>query len=64
LGIYELLKLNGELRQAIFRNSPTHEIREIALRSGMHTLLMDGVRKVFAGQTTVEEVLRVAKSSD
>jgi type IV pilus assembly protein PilB len=64
LGIYELLKLNGELRQAIFKNAPTHELREIALRGGMHTLLMDGVRKVFAGSTTVEEVLRVAKSSD
>lgn len=64
LGIYELLKLNSELRQAIFANSPTHELREIALRGGMHTLLMDGVRKVFAGLTTVEEVLRVAKSSD
>jgi type IV pilus assembly protein PilB len=64
IGIYELLKLNGELRQAIFKNEPTHVLREIALRSGMHTLLMDGVRKVFAGVTTVEEVLRVAKSSE
>ena len=64
IGIYELLKLNSELRQAIFHGEPTHVLREIALRSGMHTLLMDGVRKVFAGITTVEEVLRVAKSSE
>jgi type IV pilus assembly protein PilB len=64
LGIYELLKFNSELRQAIFKNEPTHVLREIALRGGMHTLLMDGVRKVFAGKTTVEEILRVAKSSD
>lgn len=64
IGIYELMKLNGELRRAIFNNLPTHELRDIALRGGMHTLLMDGVRKVFGGMTTVEEVLRVAKSSD
>lgn len=64
LGIYELMKLNSELRRAIFNNQPTHELREIALRSGMHTLLMDGVRKVFGGLTTVEEVLRVARSID
>lgn len=64
LGIYELLKLNSELRQAIFKNEPSHVLRDIALRGGMHTLLMDGVRKVFAGKTTVEEVLRVAKSTE
>lgn len=64
IGIYELMKMNSELRQAVFVNTPSHELREIALRGGMHTLLMDGVRKVFAGMTTVEEVLRVAKSSD
>lgn len=64
VGIYELLKLNTELREAIFRNEPTYVIREIALRGGMNTLLMDGVRKVFAGVTTVEEILRVAKSAE
>lgn len=64
VGIYELLKLNSELRHAIFKNEPTHVIREIALKAGMHTLLMDGVRKVFAGMTSVEEVLRVAKSAE
>jgi len=64
VGIYELLKLNSELRQAIFKNEPTYVLREMAVRGGMNTLLMDGVRKVFAGMTTVEEILRVAKSSD
>jgi len=63
IGIYELMKLNSDLRAAIFNNKPTHELREIALRTGMHTLLMDGVRKIFAGITTVEEVLRVAKQA-
>ncbi len=64
VGIYELLKLTSELREAIFRNEPTYVLREIALRGGMNTLLMDGVRKVFSGVTTIEEILRVAKSSD
>ncbi|MBF0196795.1 MAG: type II/IV secretion system protein [Planctomycetes bacterium] len=64
IGIYELLRLSSELRTAIFNNEPSHILREIAIKSGMHTLLMDGVRKVFAGITSVEEVLRVAKSSE
>ena len=62
IGIYELLKFNNELRQAIFNNASTLELREIALKGGMHTLLMDGVRKFFDGITTIEEVLRVAKA--
>ncbi len=62
LGIYELMRLGHELRDAIFHNKPTHVLRELAVKGGMHTLLMDGVRKVFAGLTTVEEVLGVAKS--
>ena len=64
VGIYELLKMNNELRTAIFDNEPAHLLRQIALKNGMHTLLMDGIRKFFDGMTTVEEVLRVAKSVD
>jgi len=64
IGIYELLKLNNELRQAIFNEESTLVIRDIALKSGMHTLLMDGVRKFFDGTTTIEEVLRVAKTAN
>lgn len=64
IGIYELMVINRGLRQAIFINEPTHILREVAIKQGMHTLLMDGVRKVFAGMTTIEEVLSVAKAAE
>ncbi|MBF0244299.1 MAG: Flp pilus assembly complex ATPase component TadA [Planctomycetes bacterium] len=64
IGIYELMPLTSPLREAIFKNQPTHIIRDIAMKNGMHNLLMDGVRKVFAGLTTVDEVLKVAVQQD
>ena len=36
---------------------------EEAVASGMHTLFQDGIRKVLAGITTIEEVLRIAAAS-
>jgi type IV pilus assembly protein PilB len=35
------------------------QIRQAALRDGMHTLRQDGLQKIKAGMTSIEEVLRV-----
>ncbi len=59
-GIYELMVMNRELRNLAFDRAPTMEIRRAAIANGMHTLAMDGARKVMEGVTTPEEVLRVA----
>ncbi|MFW5750879.1 MAG: GspE/PulE family protein [Planctomycetota bacterium] len=59
-GIYELMVMNRELRNLAFDRAPTMEIRRAAIANGMHTLAMDGARKVIEGVTTPEEVLRVA----
>jgi type IV pilus assembly protein PilB len=60
LGIYELLQLDNTLREMTFRGEPMVRLREYAWQSGgMSTLLQDGARKVLAGQTTIQELLRV-----
>jgi type IV pilus assembly protein PilB len=59
--IYEIMVMNARLREMAFNVEPTDAIRSQAIRDGMHTLLMDGLRKVIEGNTTVEEVLSVAK---
>ncbi len=59
--IYEIMVMNPRLREMAFNIEPTDTIRSQAIRDGMHTLLMDGLRKVAEGNTTVEEVLSVAK---
>ena len=57
-GIYELLRVNDELREAITHNRPSSELEKIAVANGMKTLLEDGRAKVAAGITTQEELLR------
>jgi len=56
-GIYELMTLNDEVRDLILKRSATGEIRDAAVRNGMHTLREAGIRKILAGITTIEEVL-------
>ena len=59
-GLFELLLLTGEIKQALLKSPSAEALREIAQAQGMTTLRQDGWRKVQAGLTTVEEVLRVA----
>ena len=60
LGIFELMILDNPLREMIFRGESTLRLREYARTSaGMRTLTDDGVRKVLAGTTSVDELLRV-----
>ncbi len=61
LGVFELLKMDDELREIIVRRGTAGEILFAARRKGFHTLREDGWQKVRAGETTIEEVLRVAK---
>jgi len=61
-GIFELMEMDAQLREMAFRREPHQSLRRQARMSGMVTLLEDGVRKVLAGQTTVEEVLKIAQT--
>ncbi|MCB9652581.1 MAG: type II secretion system ATPase GspE [Deltaproteobacteria bacterium] len=63
-GIYELLVVNDEIRQLILKNTDAGTIKKAAVRNGMRTLLQDGARKALRGDTSIEEVLRVAKDEE
>ena len=56
-GIFELMKMNGPLRELTFEQAPAQEIRRKARAGGMATLLYDGVLKACKGMTTLDEVL-------
>jgi type IV pilus assembly protein PilB len=60
LGIFELLRMTDELKDAVVRRASRSELREIASVGGMRPMRTDGWAKVEAGLTTVEEVLRVS----
>ena len=56
-GIYEMLRLDGKLREMAFKGSSAQEMRRHAKSKGMRNLLDDGLIKVCKGMTTFEEVL-------
>jgi type IV pilus assembly protein PilB len=57
LGIFEMLKMTGTMREMTFKREPTQTIRRQARLGGMRTLLEDGLNKALRGITTLEEVL-------
>ncbi|NCG12699.1 MAG: type II/IV secretion system protein [Planctomycetia bacterium] len=64
LGIYELLEMSSDLRDLTFKKSVSKDLRNKARSEGMVTLQEDAVRKLLAGVTSVEEILRVTHSSE
>jgi general secretion pathway protein E len=60
-GIHELLVVDDDVRTLIMKNADAAAIRRAATAAGMVTLREDGAAKVLAGETTIEEVLRVTQ---
>jgi type IV pilus assembly protein PilB len=57
-GIFELLLVNEAIRSLINERSPTVVIRQKAVELGMVTLREDGLRSIFDGDTTIEEIVK------
>ncbi|NUN70481.1 MAG: type II/IV secretion system protein [Bacteroidetes bacterium] len=63
IAIHEVLLVNEEIQTMIFANETTTKIREAALKNGFRDLRFDGMKKVVAGLTTLEEIQRVTRST-
>ncbi len=61
IGLFEILEMTEQLAQAINKGATEAKIREEASRQGMITMMQDGVLKVLNGETSAEEVIRVAE---
>jgi len=62
LGLFELLELDAELRELVFRRAPLERIRATALARGLlRPLRDDGVAKVESGETSLTELMRVTR---
>ena len=64
IGVYEIMPITPDLRQAINRGENADVLEEIARKHGMKTLRMSAVEYALRGITTVEEVRRVAYEED
>lgn len=60
IGVYEIMPISPELREAISRRANAEEIKQIALREGMDTLHMSVARYVLDGTTTMEEMKKIS----
>jgi type IV pilus assembly protein PilB len=58
IGIYELMKISDPIRELINERAPSVVLKQKAIEFGMVTLRQDGLRSIFEGATTVEEVLK------
>lgn len=61
-GIYELMLIDENIQDLVYKQETAGVIKKAALESGLRTLRIDGVRKVLEGQTTVAEILRVTQA--
>ncbi len=60
VGLFELFEVDEDIRDLIMQRRPASFIRSTAIMKGMKTMFQDGLAKAFMGETTVEEVFRVA----
>ena len=64
VGLYEILMLSPDMKQAVSEQNDIAKIRDLAYREGMKPLRISGAMKVAAGITTLAEVFKVAPPSE
>ena len=64
IGLFEVLFMTDELRAMALKQASTNEIRRLAVQLGMRGLREDGWRKVTAGFTTIDEVVRLTQEDE
>lgn len=58
LGLYEMIMMTDTMRDLITHRAPTLVLKQKAIEQGMRTLREDGIRAIFDGASTIEEVLK------
>ena len=61
IGIFEVLLMDDQIRQAVIDKKDAGTIRKIANKNGMRLMIDDGLEKVKEGITSIEEIIRVTK---
>ncbi len=63
ISIVEMLPITDDIRSLVMQHATSGEIHKLAIQQGMQTMFDNGMRKVVAGVTTIEEVLRVTREA-
>jgi type IV pilus assembly protein PilB len=59
VALYEVMRFSDELKEMVLQGASTAELKTAAIRSGMSSLRMSGIKKVMEGATNTAEILRV-----
>jgi type II secretory ATPase GspE/PulE/Tfp pilus assembly ATPase PilB-like protein len=59
VGLFEIMMMDDEVRALTVKQAPADALKRSAVAGGMRTLQQDGIEKVLAGTTSLEEMLRV-----
>jgi type II secretory ATPase GspE/PulE/Tfp pilus assembly ATPase PilB-like protein len=61
IGLFEIMRMNNEVRRAILQNAASIDVEKIAIKNGMVSLEQSGIIKALKGETSLEEVYSVAQ---
>ena len=64
IAIHEVLLINQDIRDAISSNMPKEKLRHLVYSSDVVSMLEDGMNKTLAGETTLEEILKLIELED
>jgi type II secretory ATPase GspE/PulE/Tfp pilus assembly ATPase PilB-like protein len=59
-GVHELLVSTQEMKELIYHKATASEMKELAVKQGMRTLMQDGIYKLLKGDTDLDQIRRVA----
>lgn len=62
IGIFEILEFSKKIRALVLRGASSEQIRAEAMKNGFRDIISDGLDKVLAGATTIDEILRVTRN--
>ena len=63
IGVYEILEMTPELKKIISKGGDADQIKDQAIKEGMHTLRMSATEYVRTGITSIHEMMRVSFDS-
>jgi general secretion pathway protein E len=63
IGIVEILVMSDPIRRMVLDHAEANELQQAAVEAGMRTMYADGIAKALAGDTSLEEVLRVTRDA-
>ena len=64
MGLFEIMVMDDNVRDLVMEGASTAQIRDMARRRGMSTLRESGLRAIYDGLTTIDEVVRETIDED